>query len=201
MSEFREGLQKGFRHFGLLGTEVGAYGHDLGYSLTDLLGEMTAQEERVKIGLRNINPYHLKNMLNELVPLLESKRIWYMECPAESGSNRILKLMNRNYSVEEYKDWIKTVRKAYPNIIIRTQLMVGFPTETEEDFKETLHLLDDVVLDFAEVYKYSKRPKTVAARMEPQVPDQIKKQRFFRAYRKAVLNRTPRKINHLLRGS
>ena len=107
--------------------------------------------------------------------------------------------MNRNYTINEYKEIIKTIRKAYPNIIIRTQMIVGFPSESENDFKETMHLLDDIIFDYAEVYYYSKRPKTDAALMDSQVPDQIIKQRFYKLYLKALLNRTPRKLKTLLR--
>jgi tRNA A37 methylthiotransferase MiaB len=183
----------------LIGTDTGPYGKDLGYTLADLLKEIVKQEGNFKIGLRNVNPRYLKTMLKEFVPILESKRIWFMECAAESGSNRILGLMNRKCTIEEFKDCIQAVRTAYPGIMIRTQLMVGFPTETEQDFAETMRLLDDVIFDYAEVYKYSERPRTLAVNMEPKVPEQIKQQRFRKLYRKALLNRTPRKIKNLIR--
>jgi tRNA A37 methylthiotransferase MiaB len=201
VEEFQEGLQKGFKNFGLLGTDLGAYGKDLGCTLVDLLKEIVEIKGDFKIGLRNINPSHLKSMLTELTPVLESNRVWYMECAAESGSNRILRLMNRNYTIEEYKNCIREIRIACPTIMIRTQLMVGFPTETEQDFAETMHLLDEGLFDFAEVYKYSMRPGTPAARMALQVPEQTKKQRYLKLYRKALLNRTFRKISLLISSS
>lgn len=198
VQELSEGLPKNFRYLSLIGTDIGPYGEDLGYTLADLLKEIMKLGGNFKIGLRNVNPRYLKTMLKEFVPLLESRRIWYMECAAESGSNRILGLMNRKYTIEEFKDCIHAVRTAYPGIMIRTQLMVGFPTETEEDFRETMRLLDDVVFDFVEVYKYSERPRTLAADME-QVPEQIKQQRLVTLYRKALLNRMPRKVRNLIR--
>jgi tRNA A37 methylthiotransferase MiaB len=197
MEEFREGLQKGFKNFGLLGTDLGAYGKDLGYTLVDLLKEIVEIEGDFRIGLRNINPSHLKSMLTELGQVLESNKVWYIECPAESGSNRILRLMNRNYTIEEYKNCIREIRIACPKIVIRTQLMVGFPTETDQDFEETMCLLDDGLFDVAEVYKYSMRPGTPAARMT-QIPEQTKRQRYLKLYRKALLNRTFRKISLLI---
>ena len=107
--------------------------------------------------------------------------------------------MNRKYNIDEYKDIIKMIRTVYPDILIRTQIMVGFPTETEEDFIETLNLLDDLVFDYVEVYPYSRRPRTYAAIMNSQVPDQIIKARFYKLYRKAFLNRISRKIIILLK--
>lgn len=196
--EFKEGLQRGFKHFSLIGTDLGAYGRDLGYTLVDLLREMIKEKGDFKIGLRNVNPHYLKKMLNELIPILKTKRIWYLSSAAESGSNRILKLMRRNYTIEKFKECIQTIRRACPDILIRTQLIVGFPTETEQDFAETMHLLDDVVFDYVEVYKFSKRPGTPAENMKGQVPEQIKKQRFLKLYAKALLNRTPRKIKRIL---
>lgn len=200
LHEFQEGLQKGFKHFSLLGTDLGAYGKDLHHTLTDLLEEILKLEGHYKIGLRNVNPYHLKGMLNELLPI-KSKRIWYMECAAESGSNRILELMKRNYSVEEYKDCIQAIGRVHPDIILRTQLMVGFPTETEQDFAETLHLLDHVALDYVEVYEYSECPGTLAITMRPKVPEQIKKQRFRKLFMKSLLNTTEMRVKNLFRWS
>ena len=198
VEEFREGLRKGFNNFSLMGTDLGAYGKDLDCTLVDLLKEILEIEGDFKIGLRNINPSHLKSMLTELRPVLESNKVWYLECPAESGSNRILRLMNRRYTIEEYRKCIREIRNACPKIVIRTQLMVGFPTETEQDFAETVRLLDEGLFDVAEVYKYSARPGTAAAGMVPQVSEQTKKQRYLKLYRKALLNRTPRKISLLI---
>ncbi len=197
-SEFKNGLQKGFRYFSLIGTDVGAYGKDLGYTLVDLLKEIIKERDDFKIGIRNMNPYHLKNMLNELVPIFESGRIWYLSTAAESGSNRILRLMRRNYTIEEYKECIQTIRRACPDIVIRTQLMAGFPTETEQDFAETMRLLNDVVFDYAEVYRFSKRQGTPAENMKGQLPEETIEKRYFRLYAKALLNRTPRKVWRIL---
>jgi tRNA A37 methylthiotransferase MiaB len=198
VNEFEEGLKKNFKKFSLIGTDVGAYGKDIGHNLVDLLKELVRHEGEYKIGLRNVNPQHLKTMLDEFTSILQSKKIWYMGFAAESGSNRILKLMNRKYTIEEFKECIRKIRLSFPEIIIRTQLMVGFPTETEEDFSKTMSLLDDAIFDYAEVYKYSERSGTRAANIEPKVLEKIKNQRFSKLYRKAFLNRAPRKIKNMI---
>jgi MiaB/RimO family radical SAM methylthiotransferase len=196
--ELQQGLQKGFKNFSLMGTDLGSYGLDFGGNLVDLLKALTSQEGAFRISLRNVNPYHLKNMLDGFISVLESNKIRYVEVAAESGSNRILQLMNRNYTIEEYKMLISAIRKACPQLIIRTQLIAGFPTETEQEFQESMRLLDDVVFDYVEVYEFSTRPGTIAEKIEPKVPDGIKRQRFLRLYKKAILNRTSRKIKNIL---
>ncbi len=198
IEEFKLGLQQGYRKFSLMGTDPGSYGVDLGCNFIDLLKELTALEGKYSIFLRNFHPFHLKNMLEGFIEVLETKKIKYVELAAESGNNRILKLMNRNYTVEEYKNLISTIRKAYPPIIIRTQIIAGFPTETDEEFQDTMRLLDEITFDYVEVYEFSARPGTVAAKLEPKVPKDVKRQRFLKLYRKAVYNRTPRKVKNIL---
>ncbi|MCW4018932.1 MAG: radical SAM protein [Candidatus Bathyarchaeota archaeon] len=198
VSEFKLGLQKGYRKFSLMGTDPGSYGVDLGCNLMDLLWELTGLEGDFRIFLRNFHPGYVKKMQSDFIEVLKTKKIKYVEIASESGSNRVLNLMNRNYTIEEYKRLVETLRVAHPPLIIRTQVIAGFPTETEEEFEQTLKLLDDVAFDYVEVYEFSARPGTAAAVMEPQVPDAVKRQRFLRLYRKAVLNRTPRKVKNIL---
>lgn len=198
LSEFEEGLRKGFKNFSLLGTDLGAYGEDLGYTLVDLLKEVVKINAPFKIYLRNCNPAKLRNFLKDFIPILQTKKIKYIEIPVESGNNRILKLMNRNYTIEEYKNIIKTLRKYSPDLIIRTQMLVGFPTEREEEFQDSVKLLSELIFDFVEVYEYSGRPGIPAEQIEPKVPDEIKWKRFIGLYKKTVLNRTGRKVKKIL---
>jgi threonylcarbamoyladenosine tRNA methylthiotransferase MtaB len=198
MVEFQEGLRKGFKKFSLMGTDLGAYGSDLGYSLVDLLKEMVKQEGEYTIMLRNVNPGHLKNMLEEFTGVLNTGKINYLECAAESGSNRILKLMNRSYTVEEFKNCITTIKQAYPAIIIRTQMIVGFPTETSHDFNESMRLIEQLPFDYVEVYKYSERKGTPSEKINPKIPASTIRWRFLRMQQKALFNRTPTKINRIL---
>jgi len=198
LAEFEKGLQMGYYNFSLMGTDLGSYGVDIGCTLVDLLREITNQPGNYMINLRNVNPFFLKNHLNDTLPILRSKKIRYMEVPAESGSNRILKLMNRRYSIEDFKEIIGNLRAAYPKIIIRTQLMVAFPTETEEDFQRTLKLLDDVYFDYIDVYKFSSRPNTTADKMEPKVPEAVAKQRFLKLFKKAVMKGSMRRLKKIV---
>lgn len=196
--EFQEGLRRGFKKFSLMGTDLGAYGSDLGHSLVDLLKEMVKQKGEYTIMLRNVNPAHLKNMLEEFTEVLNTGKISYVECAAESGSNRILKLMNRNYTVEEFKHCITTVKQACPTTMIRTQIIVGFPTETSNDFNESMRLIEQLPFDYVEVYKYSERNGTLSEKIHPKIPDSTIRWRYLRMKQKAMFNRVPAKIKRIL---
>jgi MiaB/RimO family radical SAM methylthiotransferase len=193
VNEFRDGLSKGYRYFGLLGTDVGAYGKDIGHNLVDLLTELTKEKGKYKIGLRNINPHHLIEMFEQIRPIFASGKVWFLHSSAESGSNRILKLMRRRYNIQDFIRCFRSLNKDYPNIFLRTQIMVGFPTETDEDFQKSKRLIDEVRFDSVEVYCFSPVPGIDASAMEGQVPNDIKgfrgyqlssKSRFQHPYRK-----------------
>ncbi len=198
LSEFKTGRKNGYNNFSLMGTDVAAYGIDLGYNLVDLLSLLAKETGDFKISLRNLNPYHISRMLDELIPILKTGKIRYIEMAAESGSNHVLKLMNRNYTIEEFIYCAKMIKKANPSIILRTQLIAGFPGETEEDFMESMRLLDVVAFDYVEVYEFSLRYGTTAEKIEPKVPDKIKRKRYIQLCRKALFNRTPEKVWKLL---
>ena len=197
IKEFREGLKRGYKCVNLLGTDLGWQGRDKGYTLADLLQQMIEEKGDYRIGLRNVNPYILYRMLDELERVFFSNRIWYLGAAAESGSDRILKLMGRAYTVEEFKQSIDTLRRASPKLVIRTQLIVGFPTETDEDFQQSMRLIDDVKFDFVEIYPFSVRPGTYAAELEGQCSQEVIKDRYRRMVKKALLRSTLRRIERL----
>ena len=195
--DFQHGIEKGFKLFYLLGTDLGAYGQDLGYNLSDLLKEMVKEKGDYKIGIRNLNPYYLKQMLTDLCETFKSGKIFHITCPVESGSNKILGLMGRKYTTEELKECIEKIKRVFPEMLFRTQIMVGFPMETNDDFYESVRLVDEIPFDFVEVYKFSKRPGTQAASMDEQIPDDIAEKRFRKLQLKVAYKATMRKINRI----
>jgi len=188
IEEFEEGLAKGYKEFALLGTDVGAYGREQGKTLVDLLRELTKREGDYTIRIRNIQPRFLLEMLPELREILRSGKISYFSSAAQSGNNRILGLMRRGYKIEDYKKAILSLKREFPKLQIRTQIMVGFPSETEEEFEDSLRLLDEIDYDFVEVYQFQPRPNTEAAAMRDQVPAKISRRRFHKAYMKVISN-------------
>jgi len=189
VEEFKEGLARGYTEFALLGTDVGAYGRDQGVTLADLLRELIKIEGDYTIRLRNIQPRFLIAMMPELQEIFRCGKISYLSSAAQSGNNRILGLMRRGYRIEDFKRAILTLKSQFPALQIRTQIMVGFPGETEDEFQDTLRLFDEVNFDFVEVYAFQPRPNTEAARMKDQIPAKISRRRYHKAYMKSLPHR------------
>jgi MiaB/RimO family radical SAM methylthiotransferase len=173
VNEFETGLRKGYRQFFLVGTDVGCYGRDQGYNLVTLLKELTSSNGDYKIKIRNCEPSMLVEMLPALEPVLQSGKISHFTTAAQSGNNRILRLMNRKYRIEDFKQAIKTLNQDFPQMEIVTQIVVGFPTETDEDFQDTLRLLDEVRFDAVGAFAFSPRAGTKAAELDGRVPRRI----------------------------
>ena len=94
--------------------------------------------------------------------------------------------MKRDYTVEDFKKCIRSIKRAWPSLKIRTQLMVGFPTETSQDFAASLKLIDDLEFDFVEVYQFSPRPGTLAKKMDGHIPGYVAKYRYYRMLFKVI---------------
>ncbi|RLE73077.1 MAG: hypothetical protein DRJ37_01315 [Thermoprotei archaeon] len=197
VEEFKKGLEKGYKVFNLVATDLGAYGRDRGYRLDDLLREITAIEGDYKLILGNVNPYHLKEMFDGLEDIFKSGKVGLLGSSAQTGSNRLLKLMGRRYTVEEFKECITAVKSLTPKTLLWTQIMAGFPAETEEDFRETLKLLDEIKFDFVQVFKFSERPTVPASRLWGSLPREVVEKRYRRLLIKAIQNEILRKIERM----
>ena len=123
---------------------------------------------------------HPKDLSDELIEVMKNseKICRHMHLPLQSGSSRLLKIMNRRYTKEQYLALVEKLRNAIPDISLTTDIIVGFPGETEEDFRETLDVVRKVRYDSAFTFIYSKRTGTPAAVMENQVPEDVVKERF-----------------------
>ena len=165
----------------LLGQNVNSYGKTLEfkYSFPDLLRDINSIDGIERIRFMTSHP---KDISDDLIASFKNldKLCDHLHLPVQSGSNRVLQLMNRKYTRENYLDSIKKIRKTNSDISITTDIIVGFPGETEEDFEETLKLVKEVKFDSAYTFLYSIREGTPAAEMENQIPDKIKHNRFQR---------------------
>ena len=125
---------------------------------------------------------HPKDLSDELIrTMAESKKVCHhLHLPMQSGSSRILKIMNRRYDKEKYLELVAKIRNAVPDISLTTDIIVGFPGETEEDFQDTLDVVEKCDFDSAFTFIYSKRSGTPAAAKEDQVPEEVVKDRFDR---------------------
>lgn len=165
----------------LLGQNVNSYGKNLENPMT--FAQLLQEIEKID-GLERIRfmTSHPKDLSDELIEVMaHSKKICnHMHLPLQSGSSRILKIMNRHYTKEDYLELVEKLRKAVPDISLTTDIIVGFPGETEEDFEETIDVVRKVRFDSAFTFIYSKRTGTPAARMENQIPEEVIKPRFDR---------------------
>ena len=178
LKEVRELKEQGFKEITLLGQNVNAYGNDLnkGYSFADLLKEVS------DIGIERIRfvTSHPWNFTEEMVDAIASRDniMPYIHLPIQSGDDEILRRMGRRYSYEEYKKLYNSLREKVKNCSITTDIIVGFPGETEEQFANTLKAVEELQYDSAFTFIYSPRVGTPAARMEDNVTEEEKKKRF-----------------------
>jgi len=176
VSEVDQKVGRGCKEIMLLGQNVNSYKFN-GSDFADLLGEV----EKVN-GLERVRfmTSHPKDVPEKLINTMRnsSKICEHLHLPAQSGSNRILEGMNRGYTREQYLELINKIRKEIPKLSVTTDLMVGFPGETEEDFEDTLNLVKDVGFDGAFTFKYSPRPETSVAKQKDDVPLKTKKERL-----------------------
>ena len=165
----------------LLGQNVNSYGKTLKDPVT--FAQLLEKVEQIE-GLKRIRfmTSHPKDLSDELIEYMSKSRkvCHHLHLPMQSGSSRILKIMNRHYDKEKYLGLVEKIRTAVPDISLTTDIIVGFPGETEEDFLETLDVVDKSDFDTAFTFIYSKRSGTPAAKMEDQVPEDVVKDRFDR---------------------
>lgn len=181
IKEVEKLAKEGYKEIMLLGQNVNSYGKTLSikYTFADLLKDINKIDGIERIRFMTSHP---KDLSDEVIFAMANldKVCEHLHLPVQSGSNRILKAMNRKYTREDYLLLIEKIKNAIPDISISTDIIVGFPGETEEDFLETLDLVKKVRYDSAFTFLYSIREGTKAAQMENQVPDDVKHERFQR---------------------
>ncbi len=174
-------VKEGYKEITLLGQNVNSYGHDLsdGSSFAGLLDEIGKIEGKFRLRFMSNHP---KDLTKDVVEAVKSNphACKAIHLPVQSGSDRILALMNRRYTREKYIAEVKTIRSLIPDCAITTDIIVGFPTETEADFLDTVNLVKTVKFDGAFTFVYSKREGTKAAAMDGQVDPEIQKDRIMR---------------------
>lgn len=165
------------KEFWITSQDTGAYGLDTKTSLPELLKSFLEVKEDFRIRIGMMNPQHLKRIYSELVPLFKDKRLYkFLHIPLQSGSDRILKLMKRGYKAEQYKELIKNLKKDVLGITIATDVIVGFPTETEDNFLETMNIVKETKPDITNISRFGARPGTEAAKMKGQLHSRDKKE-------------------------
>ena len=177
--EVKELIKSGVKEITLLGQNVNSYGKDLydSYRFSDLLCEIDSIEGEFLIKFMTSHP---KDCSKELIDTIAaSKHIsHHIHLPFQSGSNNVLRAMNRKYTIEQYIDLIKYAKEKIPDCVITSDVIVGFPGETEEDFEKTISLIENYDFDTLFMFIYSKRKGTPAEKMENQISKEDKDRRF-----------------------
>jgi tRNA-2-methylthio-N6-dimethylallyladenosine synthase len=198
--EVKELVKRGTKEVTLLGQNVDSYGHDLpGHpDLADLLNELGGIDELVRIRFLTNHPKDMSLKLIEAMAAV-SKVCEHLELPVQSGDNDVLNAMRRGYTVERYRDLVRTIRRKIPHISLSTDLIVGFPGETEKQFEHSLSLVQEMKFDVVHVAAYSPRPGTIACReYQDNIPAEVKKQRLNEI--EGLQTATASEINSQLRG-
>ena len=181
INEIKGLISKGYKEITLLGQNVNSYGKGLNPKITfaELLRRVNEIEGLDRIRFMTSHPKDVSDDL--ILAMAECDKVCeHGHFALQSGSTQILEAMNRKYTREDYFNLVKRLRKAVPNIAITTDIIVGYPGETEEDFMDTLTLAEQVEFDSAFTFIYSRREGTPAAKYEDQIPDSIKHERFNR---------------------
>jgi tRNA A37 methylthiotransferase MiaB len=169
INEFINGLNQGYKRLTIDGDDTGAYGLDIDNTFPELLYKITEIDGDYRISIRNLHPVWIVRYIDDLEIILKRKKIHYIETPIQSGCARILKLMKRYSDVERMKDAIFRLKKSFPDISLVTDYIIGFPMETEEDFKQTLNYLKEIEFSAGMIVPFSCTAGTEASNIEPKV--------------------------------
>ncbi len=180
LKEVRSYLEKGYKEIVLVGQNVNSYAKDIkGVSFAELLRKVAAMEGKFRI--RFISPHPAEFTDDVISAIAEEPKICKsIHFPLQSGSSKILKAMYRNHTRERYLHWVKRLRDRINGISITTDIIVGFPGEGEEDFLDTLGVVEEAAFDNSYMYMYSKRNWTPAASLSNQIPGEVKMDRLKR---------------------
>lgn len=158
-NEVEKALSEGCTEIQLTAQDTAAYGKDMGHTLAELIDEITDIPGEFKIRIGMLHPKSIMGNVEELIEAFKHDNVYkFLHIPVQSGSDRILKDMNRGHVVKEFRDIVSRFKEEIPEISIATDIIVGYPTETEDDFKETLDLIMDIKPDFIHISKYRHRP-------------------------------------------
>ena len=177
-AEFKEFVESGVHEILITAQDTACYGKDIGTDLPALLEELLKVEGDYKIRIGMMNPNHLKPILDRMIDCLLDPRVYrFLHVPVQSGSDAVLKAMKRHYTADAFLETIDRLRERIPDISIATDLICGFPGETEKDHKDTIDLMRRLRMDTANITRYSPRPGTDSITLPGELNGNVTKQR------------------------
>ncbi|MEM3374635.1 MAG: tRNA (N(6)-L-threonylcarbamoyladenosine(37)-C(2))-methylthiotransferase [Candidatus Woesearchaeota archaeon] len=176
----REALNEGVKEIWLTSQDTACYGYDIGTNIVELIKKILEMKREFKLRLGMGNPEYFKKQIDNLLPLFQDKRLFrFLHIPLQAGSNKVLKDMKREYSVEEYLELIKKIKSQYPDMTLSTDIICGFPTESNSDFEMTLKIIEEIKPDVLNISRFWPRPGTKAAKLK-QLPSEVIKDRSIK---------------------
>lgn len=167
LKEIKNSLKQGCKEIWLTSQDCSCYGRDKNSSLPELIQNICKIKGKFRVRVGMMNPAYVKDILDNLIYSYKSEKIFkFLHLPVQSGSNQILKKMNRNYKIEDFKNVVRKFKEEFPFITLSTDVIVGFPSEKNKDFRKTIDLIKKIKPDIVNISKFGSRPGTKAAKME-----------------------------------
>lgn len=171
-------LAEGYKEIRLTSQDTAAYGADIETDFPSLLKKIEALDGEFRVRVGMMNPENVLPILPDIIDAYRDTRIYkFLHLPVQSGSERILKRMGRKYTIDNFFNVVNTFRNSFPDITISTDIIVGFPGESERDFVESVELIKNLKPDILNITRFSPRPKTEAMSMDDKIPGRIAKDR------------------------
>ena len=178
LNEFKSMLDSGVKEILVTAQDTACYGRDIDTDLPTLLRRFLEFEGEYRIRIGMMNPNNLDRILDDLMDVMEDERVYrFLHIPVQSGSNSVLEKMRRHYTVDRFMGIVNRLRERYPDISIATDLITGFPGETDRDHEKSIKLIKDLHADTVNITRFSVRPGTDAATMKNQIHGNISKER------------------------
>jgi len=171
IDEFRKGLDHGYKNFILDADDIGCYGMDTGSSFTELLNKVTDFEGDYHIDIHYLHPHWVVKHVDAIEKILPKGKVSRILSSIQSGNPRILRLMHRYPDTEKLKEVYMRLKKIDPDLFLETEIICGFPTETMEEFQDTLDFIVDVRFGWGAIFPFSCKVGTVAESIEPKIED------------------------------
>ena len=178
VKEFNAMIDAGAKEVLVTAQDTACYGRDSGTDLPHLIRRFLEKEGDYRLRIGMMNPNNLKPIVDDLLDTMEDRRVYrFLHIPVQSGSDAVLKNMRRRYTADEFLSMVKHLRARYPNISISTDMISGFPGETDEDHRKSVELIRKLHADTVNITRFSVRPGTDAAKMKDQIRGNVSKER------------------------
>lgn len=177
VKDVENAVRNGAKEIQLTAQDTGAFGFDTGEKLSDLINQVAAVDGNFKIRVGMMHPKNILNDVEDIVEAISNEKVYnFIHLPIQSGSNKVLEEMNRNHNVEEYYEIVNKFKEKIPDITIATDIIVGYPTETDKDFDLTCKLLKDIKPSLIHLSKYQHRKGAISSSLK-EIPKSVMKER------------------------